>query len=88
MGAPISFLPLEPLTVDDIDYNPFPLIIPEDVLQLQADALNVLENRVPITDFSPERQEKIKRYYQFSATRQNSKSNNIARRTVDTLDLL
>jgi len=79
---------LPPLTTGDIDYNPFPLEIPADVLLLQADALNVLEGKVSLSSFEPERQKKIKDYYRFSAIFQTSRSHNIAQRTSDTLDLI
>ena len=81
-------LPLPPLTPDDLedDTNIFP--IPEDVLQLQTDVLNVEQGRVDINTFSLDYQQKIKSYYRFSATRQNSNSDNIAKRTNDTLDII
>ncbi len=70
--------------MDDVTY----LIIPEDTLQLQVDTLNVLERRVDVSTFTPERQEQIKNYYRFSAFRQNSDSSKIAKRTTDTLDIV
>jgi hypothetical protein len=80
--------PLPPLTPEDIDYDPFPIAIPPDILQLQADTLNVLEGRVPITSFTSEYQDRIKDYYRYAAVLQTSKSHNIAQRTPDTLDIL
>lgn len=70
--------------MDDTNY----LVIPEATLQLQVDTLNVLEKRVDITSFTPERQEEIKNYYRFSADRYNSNIPTIAKRTTDTLDIV
>ena len=83
-----SLSPLPPLTPEDINGNPFAFVIPEDVLQLQADTLNVLEGRVDINTFDVDYQKKMKNYYRFSAIIQNSKSHNIAMRTPDTLDIV
>jgi len=83
-----NLFPLPPLIPKDISYNPFALEIPPDVLQLQADALNVVEGRVSITDFDPEYQEKIKNYYRFAAIKQTSRSHNIAQRTINTLEII
>lgn len=85
-SLPPDLDPKRPYTIadliDDVNY----LVIPEETLQLQVDTLNVLEQRVDITTFSPERQEAIRNYYRFSAFRQNSDSPKIAKRTLDTLD--
>jgi len=70
----------------DDDLNLFP--IPPEILDIQLDALNVLEGVVDITDFSPERQRDIKNYYRFYGTRYNSKNVKIANRTNDTLDIV
>jgi len=70
--------------MDDVNY----LIIPEATLQLQVDTLNVLEGRVDMSTFSPERQQEISNYYRFSATCQNSDSSKVAKRTHDTLDIV
>jgi hypothetical protein len=78
----------QPLTKDELDYNPYALEIPEDVLQLQVDTINVLEGRVEITTFPLEYQEKIKNFWRFAATVLNSKSKGIAKMTVNTLDLI
>lgn len=77
-----------PLTKDDLQSTHFPLPVPEDVLQLQADTINVLEGKVEIESFPLDYQKKIRSYYRFSAVRQNSKSNNIAHRTCETLDIV
>jgi hypothetical protein len=75
------------LTPSDLNYNPGnPLPISEDTLQLQADTLNVIEGRVDLTAFSPERQEQIKSYYRFSAMRQSSKEQNCAKIIRSTLE--
>ena len=88
-NQPLFTPPLVPYTIadlkDDINY----LEIPETVLQLQVDALNVLENRVSIDSFTPERQQTIKDYYRFSATQHNDRSQNkIAKRIMNTLELI
>ena len=75
------------ITKADID-NPYPFRIPDDVLQLQADALNVEEGRIDIDTFPPEYQEKIKNFYRFSATRHMSNDGTIAKMTRSTLDLI
>ena len=79
---------LSPLTVDQLSYNPYPLEIPEEVLQLETDTINVLEGRVAIGVFAPDYQEKIKNFYRFSATRVTSKMKAIAKMTHSTLDLI
>jgi hypothetical protein len=84
----LSLLPLPPLDADDLSYNPFSFEIPEDVIDLQKDALNVLEKRVELSSFSPERQIQIRHYYRYSPIAQNSKSNNIARKTRNTLEIV
>lgn len=77
-----------PLTIKDLmdDQNYLP--IPEDTLQLQVDTLNVYEGRVSIDSFPPERQQQIRAYYQFSATRYNSDTGKVAARVMETLDIL
>lgn len=80
---------LTPITVADLNDDVSYLIIPPDTLQLQADTINVLEGRLPISNFSLERQEQIKNYYRFSADFQNRRSpQKPAKRTTDTLDLI
>lgn len=78
----------EPLTIADLldDSNVLP--IAQYTLQLQLDTLNVVENRVPLDSFTPERQQEIKSYYQYSACYSNAKNPNIAKRTPDTLDIV
>lgn len=86
----LPILPLELPPFDEDSYNSpvYPFSVPDDTLQLQIDATNVLEGRVEMNTFSHERQIQIKNYYRFSATRQNSKSHNRAAVTGDTLDLI
>lgn len=62
--------------------------VPEDVQKLRDDALDVLEGRVDIETFEISYQEKIKHYYQFSATRYGSKYGKVAKRTKNTLDII
>ena len=88
MGSLPTFLPLPPLTQNDLNDDMRYLPIPEDELQLQVDTLNVMENRVSIDTFPLEYQNKIKSYYKFSATRQNSNESRVAKRTGDTLDII
>ena len=80
--------PNRPYTIADLldDANYLP--IPNDILQLQVDCLNVLENRVQIETFEPEYQQQILNYYRFSATRSNSDQYRIAKRTSDTFDII
>ena len=88
MVLPIPTLEPPPFDVETYNSPDYPFRVPDDTLQLQIDATNVLEGRVEMNTFSPERQEQIKNYYRFSATRQNSKSHNRAAITGDTLDLI
>lgn len=88
MVNPILDSTLPPLTVDDLQDDNAVLPIPPDIIQLQTDTANVVEGRVPIDNFSPEYQERIKAYYQFSASYSSSKNPHIAQRTFDTLDLI
>jgi len=81
-----TLMPL--ITTDDFNFNPFPLPIPPDVLQLQVDTVNVLEGRIAIESFPAEYQSKIINYWRFSAMFQTSKEQNIAKRTTDTLDAI
>lgn len=82
-------LNLTPITIADLDDDATYLVIPNDTLQLQADTINVVEGRLPISDFSPERQEQIMNYYRFSADFQNRRSpQKPAKRTPDTLELI
>ena len=77
-----------PLTKEDlIDYTNY-LPIADSVLDLQADVLNVTQGRVDIESFPLEYQDKLRAYYQFSATRLNTDANKIAKRTIDTLDIV
>lgn len=89
-NLPPDLDPKRPLVIADLmdDSNYFP--IPDDTLQLQVDTLNVLEDRVAIETFPPERQELIKNYYRYSADRQNRRSpwHAFAKMTRDTLDLI
>ena len=88
MASPKPPLSLQPLTIEDLNDDLNILPISESTLQLQVDTLNVLEKRVPLNSFTPDRQRKIKNYYRFSATRMNSNAEVIAKRTNDTLDIV
>ena len=58
-----SLYTLAPLTPDDISWPDYPISTEPDILQLQADTANVVEGRVPLSDFTPEYGERIKIYY-------------------------
>ena len=56
-----------PLTMAEITVaGPNMTPVEEKTLQLQLDALNVLEGRVDVSTFSIERQKEIDNYYRFS----------------------
>ena len=76
------------LTKDDVSDMGCVFRIPEDTWQLQIDTLNVMEGRVPLSNFDPEYQEIIRNYYRFSATRGCSDSVHPANVTKDTLDII
>jgi len=88
MASLMGYLDLPPYNKEDLkdDLNTF--AIPPDVLQLQVDALNVLEDKVDISTFPKDYQEKIINYYRFSATRMNTQEDRIAKRTNDTMDII
>jgi len=89
MGNSTDSLTLLPLTPDDLRWNPAePLPLAEDLLQLQADTLNVFQKRVDLASFTPEYQEKIKSYWRFSAMRQTSKEQNCAKVIRSTLEAI
>ena len=70
---------LPPLTIESIsDYVPPVGSMVEKTLQLQVDVLNVLENRVDISTFSPEYQKKIDNYYRFSPVSSSGQAGRIA----------
>ena len=57
---------LRPLTVEDLkDYSASTTVDPS-TLQFQVDVVNVVEGRVPISDFPPDYQQRIENYYRFS----------------------
>ena len=62
--------------------------IEPDVKQLRLDAIEVLEGRLEISTFDEEYQQKIKDYYRFSATRYGSRYGKVAKRTINTLDII
>ena len=80
--------PNRPYTIADLKDDTNYLPIPTDTLQLQVDCLNVIENRVPIENFTPDYQQQILNYYRFSATRANSNVPTIAKRTTDTFEII
>ena len=77
-----------PLTEADLEDDQNVFEIPADVLQLQVDMLNVIEGRVELDTFDKEYQDKIVNYYRFSATRLNTNSGRIAKRTGNTLEII
>jgi len=64
-----SLYPLEPLTAEEVSYPNYPLPIPEETLQLQADVGNVVEGRVPLSEYPEDHQKRIKDYYRFYGNR-------------------
>jgi len=65
MDDQLQPLTLAPLTVKDLRDGT--LNVATDTLQLQTDAINVLEGRVAMNTFSPDYQRKIENYYRFSS---------------------
>jgi hypothetical protein len=60
----------------------------ENILQFQADLVNLVENRVDYDSFDPEYRKQLETYYQFSATRYPTKAPFVAKRIRDTLTLV
>ena len=71
---------LLPLTIDDIKNSIDRGLLPidEKTLQLQVDAINVLENRVDINIFPPSYRKKIEDYYRFSPRSKTGRASIIA----------
>ena len=94
MAGQTQLLNLQPFSAESINRvgniptNTSPHAPPDDILQLQADVINVLEGRVDITTFPIAYQKRIKSYYQFSATPYTTNSNVVAKRTRSTLDVI
>lgn len=78
-----------PLNPSEVGRDPdeFPPI-PEDMLQLATDMINVVEGRIDIKTFSEEYQKKIRSFYRFSATRYTTNKSKIAKRTPNTLEII
>jgi len=55
-----------PLTIEDIQVTSTLGAVEADILQLQVDALNVMENRVAMNTFPPAYQNRIRNYYRFA----------------------
>ena len=71
MANPQPILSPQPYSMADMPF-PSPAEVPSespDQLQLQLDTCNVVEGRVPIENFSPVYQKKIKDYYRFAASK-------------------
>jgi len=86
-----SLYPLVPLTPDEVSWPNYPLTTEPDILQLQADTANVVEGRVPISDFDPAYAERIKTYYKTNGRRKligGMASDSSSRVMRDTLDLV
>jgi hypothetical protein len=56
---------LPPLTIEDLKDSSL-VAIDKKTLQLQVDAINLLENRVDASSFPPEYLRKIENYYRFA----------------------
>jgi len=54
------------LTIEDIQVTSTLGVVEADTLQLQVDALNVMENRVAMNTFPPAYQNRIRNYYRFA----------------------
>lgn len=89
MGSLTPLLSLPPFTPNSFgqNTNECPLEDPS-AIQLATDAINVVENRVDINTFPPEYQQKIRSWYQFSATRYFSNNPIVAKRIRETLDIV
>lgn len=81
-------LPLPPLTNDVFPPEMSEVPLAPDIQQLIIDVANVEQHRVNIASFPPEYQERIKTYYRFSGTIQNTKIHNPGKVNRDTLDTL
>jgi len=82
-------LPFPPFTPEQIGRNDEEVpIVPDDTLQLATDAINVEEGRVQLSSFPADYQEKIKAFYQFSATRYTSDQPVIAKRIRNTMEIV
>ena len=75
-------------TAADLSWNPYELAIPENVLKVQADVINVNEGWVDPSEFSEEYNTLLNNYYRFNAFRQDSKSKNIVNRDRETLGIV
>ena len=74
--------------IEEFPHDFRPLIIDEDVKQLEVDICNVMEKRVPLDSFPLEYQDKIRNHYRFCATQMTTKNSFIAKRTINTLDII
>jgi hypothetical protein len=82
-------LNLQPFSPQEIGRNNKEVpIVPDDVLQLATDSINVEEGRVLLSSFDPEYQKLIRNFYRFSCTRYTSAELKVAKRTLDTLDIV
>ena len=90
MASRQQLLRLQPLPVTGSEFNSFPsyLQVPEDILQLEADTVNVLEGTVPLSSFPKAYQKKIRNFYRFSADRFRSYQNINIAKEPNTLDIL
>jgi hypothetical protein len=63
-------------------------LISDEVLKLQTDTINVLEGRTDIYSFNPEYQKKIRNFWQFSGTSYTSDELLVAKRNMNTFEIL
>lgn len=66
-----QLLNLSPYEISDVP-APSPDVVPQDppdIVQLKLDIINVLEDRVPMSSFTPEYQAKIRNFYRFYGQR-------------------
>jgi len=92
MESPVkksSLYPLKPiLTPEDIMYPNYPLPTPKDVLQTQADTANLVEKRVPASDYTPEYLLKLEGYYRFYGTRHSTSELKTIKVIRETLEIV
>ena len=90
MGNPQQLYKLQPLPVMGDELSSFPSYteVPPDILQLEADTINVLQGIVALSTFTPYYQNKIKSFYRFSADRFRSYQNINIAKTYNTQDII
>jgi len=104
MGSLTPLLSLPPISTSDLgmdawnahgnsiqygDWNVPPLNYGSGhLLKFQTDLVNLVEGRVDPSTFTPEYLQQLKNYYRYSATRYPTRSDYVAPRIRDTLELV